>query len=95
MEIRPVFDGLQWAETSVDTVKGTVQTDWKKKDGICFLNIKLPANSKGLVILPPAKNLTEGGGSAEEAPGVQAVRRLEGRTEIEIGSGEYAFSFSL
>jgi hypothetical protein len=95
VEIRPVFEGLQWAETSVDTVKGTVQTDWKKKDGICFLNIKLPANSKGLVILPPAKNLTEGGGSAEEAPGVHAVRRLEGRTEIEIGSGEYAFSFSL
>ena len=58
----PLFtSNLQWAKGSIESPYGTVSSSWKNDEGKLAWQIKIPANSTGLVALPNGKIITVNG----------------------------------
>jgi alpha-L-rhamnosidase len=96
--IKPhIAAGLEWAKASIRTVRGTVSSEWKRKDAVVSLKISLPANSTGDVYLPvdDSGSVIESGVPVAEAPGINSVKVDNGMTCVRIGSGKYSFEFSM
>ena len=54
--IRPSAPGdLQWVRCSYESVKGLIESDWKKEDGKFILSVTVPENTEATVILPYSK----------------------------------------
>jgi len=82
---------------SHDSAYGRVASHWSISGDRFRLVIEVPANTTATVRLPRATldGVTEGGQPASRAPGVTASRQ-EGQTAIlEVGSGQYEFSYVL
>lgn len=58
--INPVFEGLEWANASVDTIKGVISTNWRRYGDCYKLAVKISPNVKARVYLPLAKEVAEG-----------------------------------
>jgi alpha-L-rhamnosidase len=92
--IRPyIRDGLTWAKTSYDSIRGTISTDWKLEGNHVTLNVVVPANTTATVCLPAkdAASVTESGMPASQADGVKFLQQEEDAVDFEIGSGAYHF----
>lgn len=92
--IRPIpGGGLTYAKASYQSIHGPIKTDWKLAGGHFALNVAIPANTTATVVIPAGQNarVTEGGKPAEQAEGVQLVRRDADAAVYEVGSGSYAF----
>jgi alpha-L-rhamnosidase len=89
---RPVGD-LTWAKASHRSMHGEVRSAWRMLDGQFHWDVRVPPNTTATVYVPAsdAKEVTEGGVPADEAPGVRFVRAKEGAAVYEVGSGTYAF----
>lgn len=94
--------GLDHARASVGTVAGTVLSDWQKDAGSFTLQVTIPANTRGTVVLPldggreftvfeGSVKLWENNQVAENVPGIASVTQSDGKLEVAIGSGSYAF----
>jgi len=58
----PLFTAnLTWAKGSIESPYGTVSSSWKSDSGKLAWEIKIPANSTGLVALPNGKSITVNG----------------------------------
>jgi len=89
---QPVGD-LTWARASYDSVRGRIESSWKR-DGEKFeLTVTVPVTATATVYLP-AKSGTEvkeSGQMAARQSGVQFLRMEGGRAVFEVGSGRYEF----
>jgi alpha-L-rhamnosidase len=84
---------LTRAETSYNSIRGDITSDWSKQEGTLSLNVSIPANTTATVILPTSRpeDITESGRPVAQAEGV-TVQGTEGdRTILKVGSGRYAF----
>jgi alpha-L-rhamnosidase len=62
VRFEPLFSAnLQWAKGSIESPYGTVSSSWKNEAGKFSWQIKIPANSTGLVALPEGKNISVNG----------------------------------
>ena len=86
-------DGLPWAEGSVETPLGTVESRWAADDGGYDLSVTIPWNADGRIAVPvddgsavsvDGETVWEGNGAAHEG-----VRRTDGVVEVEVRSGSY------
>jgi alpha-L-rhamnosidase len=92
--IRPIPGGkLDYAKGQYASIRGKIATAWKRDGNRLCLDITIPANVTATVHVPAtsAKNVTEGGKPAGQAPGVKFVNMAEGSAIYEVGSGEYRF----
>jgi len=94
--IRPAMvQGLTWVQASYESPYGRVSSAWRREaEGLLSLDVTVPVNARATLHIPatdPAA-VSEGGGPADQAPGVRFLRRAEGRVIYELGSGVYAFS---
>lgn len=73
---------------------GTIESDWRKTDGGMLLNISIPVNTTVTVRLPADApgNVRKSGETFRKTPGVEVLREQDGRLELAVGSGDYAFS---
>ncbi len=87
--------GLDRAKASLETVYGTVSSDWKIAGGQFTLALELPPNTSASVRLPGARlsqvresgrPLTSGNGLSDVADGGDAVT-------VRISSGKYLFAY--
>ncbi len=101
--IKPhVLEGLDYAEASLKTIRGTIVSRWEKKDGSLTLEAAIPVNSWGEIYVPTLgleRVVVEEGGRVvwrdgrfiEGTPGVESGR-LEGNYVVfKVGSGSYRF----
>ena len=94
LEPTPDPDGIvTWAGGSVQTVKGLYESAWRKTESGTEYHITIPANTTAVLRLPAKQEskITEGGGIAAKAPGVEALGFESGRAVFRLQSGSFRF----
>lgn len=88
----PVGD-IREADASFESPYGRIRSHWKR-DGDAFSQyVEIPPNSKACVCLPTMdlSRIYESGLSLDDRQDILILRREEGHTLVEIGSGMYRF----
>jgi alpha-L-rhamnosidase len=92
VEIEPVPGELDWARGSYRSIRGEIATEWEQAADRFSLRVTIPPNVCASIVVPArGGSLREGGGPAESAAGVRAVRRDGGVWRVDVGSGRYEF----
>jgi alpha-L-rhamnosidase len=89
-----IYDALSEMRSAYDSVRGTIVSEWAKKDGRLDYHVIVPPNTTATVTLAstdPAR-ITESGIPAVEAAGVKPIRRERSCAVYHLDSGEYRFS---
>ena len=92
--IRPVFGNLTWATARYDSIRGPIDSDWKREANRLALRVSIPVNTTATVYLPArtAEAITESGKPLAQAPGVKFLRIEGNHALVSIESGEYWFA---
>jgi alpha-L-rhamnosidase len=92
--LRPyIFDGLDHAGATYQSVKGEIRSSWKKTKGGLEYNVSVPANAVATIYIPSkdAGSIKEGGRRISRLKEFKFLR-MEGQAAVyEIGSGNYRF----
>ena len=90
---QPVGD-VTWAKASYNSVRGKVESSWKREGKKFTLNVTVPANATATVYLPAksAEKVRESGRMASGQTGVRFLRTEGDRVLFEVGSGKYEFA---
>jgi len=101
--IKPhVVADLKYVSASVNTIRGTVSSSWRKEGNSLVLEVTLPVNSKGKVHVPDLglknpvvkesdKIVWKDGVYIQGVSGIISGKRENGYIIFEIGSGSYSF----
>ena len=92
--IAPTPDGkLTSADVRYDSIRGRIETAWKKSGDKLTLNITIPANTAATVLVPAksADAITESGKPLAKAPGVKFLRMEGDCAVLEVEAGSYRF----
>jgi alpha-L-rhamnosidase len=84
---------LSYSKASFESPYGTIASGWERKGGKIIVNVKIPANTNALILIPsddPAK-VSEGGSAVTGNKKFRSVSKQKNMTAIEAGSGEYVF----
>ena len=84
---------LTWVKAWHDTVRGRVESSWKRDDSGFELTIRIPANASATVFLPGSslEHVTESGRPASQSEGVRYLRQEGSALVFEVTSGPYNF----
>ena len=101
--IKPhIGEGLTYARTSYDSIRGTIAVRWEKSGGALALDVTIPANSSATVSLPSfwkgpvriqenGKTLWSHEAYVSGVPGIAGASVNGDRVEVQVGSGTYRF----
>lgn len=100
-----VPDNLKSVNASLETVAGTIASDWVKENDSFQCNVSIPANSTGTIVLPvfDFKNVIvlEGGtgiwendGFVKGVLGILDAKAGVDRITVQVESGDYEFRLS-
>ena len=95
MLIQPVpGNGLTWASTSYNSIRGLVSTAWTNTGSAFNLDVVVPPNTTANIYVPTtnAAAITESGVLASSAPGVSYVGFSNNYGVFAVGSGHYTWS---
>lgn len=86
---------LDRAHASFESLYGTIESGWERKEGKVFVKIRIPANTTATVVLPVSslEKVTEKGRSLDTA-GFSDIRISDNNLVFKSGSGDYNFEFS-
>ncbi|HML76139.1 MAG TPA: family 78 glycoside hydrolase catalytic domain [Anaerohalosphaeraceae bacterium] len=104
--IKPCLDEkLTWAKTSYDSIRGKIETSWKKNKGTFTLDITIPANTTATVYVPAAsmESITESGKPLNKAAGINPInmhkeitgQQVQDYAVLRLESGQYQFKTKL
>lgn len=88
--------GLSYVKAALKSMYGEIKSSWYDKGDTMELTIAIPANTTATVVLPYVQSIEEvyeGDIKLKDVEGILSSRELESGVELEIGSGEYCFSF--
>ena len=87
--------GLTSARATLATVYGEVTSGWERAADTLRLVVRIPPNAHATVRLPDASlpTVTEGAVPAATADGVTSAKQDGQAAVLEIGSGDYRFSW--
>ena len=96
MRPHPV-EGLDYVKASYRSVRGKIESAWKKAGGTFQWDIVLPANTVARVYVPAAsqEEVYEHGVRADSSAGVRFIEQTGGYAVYEVGAGAYFFSSTL
>jgi len=86
--------GLTWAKGRYHSIRGPIESEWRREGSRLTYRIAIPANTSATVYVPTkaVETVREGGRSAGESPGVKFLRQ-EGATAVfAVESGRYEFT---
>jgi len=90
--IKPAFlEELSYVNCTHDSVYGTIQSNWKRKDDAVIMAVKIPANSTATVYVP-AKDIagvTVDGNPLGKAGHARFLKTVEGRVVLDVDAGSY------
>ena len=86
--------GLSFADATYDSIRGRIESHWKRENGTFTLEVSVPANTSATVRFPAAdaNRVLESGKTLENAEGVRFVRQENGDAIFQVGSGVYKFT---
>ncbi|MDD3401769.1 MAG: family 78 glycoside hydrolase catalytic domain [Hespellia sp.] len=90
-----VGGGLTYANTSVETVRGNVKSNWTLEGSQSAYDISVPVGATATIVLPGTSAdavTSDGKPVTTETPGVHSVDAKDGKVTIVAGSGNYTFS---
>ncbi len=89
-------DSLGSAKARIETIRGTISSEWKKNNGLFELKVGVPFNTSALVYLPGNKKETvkESGLLIGEASGVEDLGFKDGAHILKVHSGSYSFTIN-
>ncbi len=84
---------LTSADVRYDSIRGRIETAWKKSGDKLTLNVTIPANTTATVLVPAksADAITESGKPLAKAPGVKFLRMEGDHAMLEVEAGSYKF----
>jgi len=84
---------MKWVNASYDSVRGKIESDWKRYEGRFVLQATIPPNTTATFLIPARdpNEVWEGGVSAMKSAGVHFLRMEGGRAVFQTGSGTYNF----
>ncbi len=106
IHIRPYIpDDMDWAEASIETIRGTVSSRWEKSENGFHMEITIPANTTGKVSIPMLEwqdvqifvegdSIWEDGEFTGNVDGVSNGREVDESIQLEIVSGSYLFKIT-
>jgi alpha-L-rhamnosidase len=86
---------LEWVRVSYDSVRGRIESEWRRNGNRLELDVRIPVGATARVILPGITEnsiITESGESVAKAKGVTRLGMENGRVTFEVASGEYHFA---
>ena len=89
---------LSYAETSYMSAYGEISSFWKTEGGTFHFELSIPANTTASVSLPKAgkpENVKESGKQLSDAKGIQSFKSSGEDVILELGSGNYEFTFAV
>ncbi|MBW3625069.1 MAG: glycoside hydrolase family 78 protein [Armatimonadetes bacterium] len=92
--IRPeVVGDLTWVKGRYDSARGPLISEWTRKGNELTLRVEIPANVDATIYVPTSDpdSVTEGGTSAGQSKGVEAIGTESGAAAYRVGSGQYRF----
>ena len=95
--IKPqLLDSLGSAKAKIETLRGTISTEWKKSPGKFLLNIEVPFNTIAKVYIPAAigDRMIESGVPIDQVKELETLGYSEGKRLVKVGSGNYRFEVS-
>jgi alpha-L-rhamnosidase len=84
---------LTWARATYRSIRGPIESGWRRAGGRLTLTVTLPANTTATIHVPAAnpRAVTESGRPASNAPGLRYRGQAQGCAVFEAGSGTYRF----
>ena len=95
--VKPLpLDSLGSAKARIETIRGTISSEWRKQDGQLSLNVEIPFNTSALVYIPgdEGAEVKEGGVNLKQASGIEALGYREGAHILKVRSGRYSFTIN-
>lgn len=90
--VRPLpGGGLTHAKGRYRSIRGEIGIAWRDADDAFELDLTVPPNASATVTLPYAGEVTESGRSLADCDGVSGVHVVEGRVQLRVTAGTYAF----
>ena len=96
MLVRPRPGGsFTHARATLETPYGASASGWRLDADNLQVTVRVPANARATVRLPEAKleQVIESGRAVASAPGVTRAAQDGGAVVVEVGSGDYAFTY--
>lgn len=88
-----IVGDITWAETTYNSIQGTIASSWKIDVKNLELKVSIPVGSRATIVLPTsdAGGITESGNKVESSAIFSNIRNSGNKTYIDIPSGEYSF----
>jgi alpha-L-rhamnosidase len=85
--------GLQWVKGSLETMHGTITSEWRVEGERLRVNVSVPPNTTGQLQMPTrdVAGVREGGATASAATGVTALAARGGHAVFRLEPGRYSF----
>lgn len=89
--------GLTSAAAGLESMYGTIRSEWTIHSGTMELLAVVPPNSSATVYLPDAElvDVLENGLQLQQVRGIHSAEQVEPNVKVTLGSGEYRFHYSL
>jgi alpha-L-rhamnosidase len=94
IEMKPYpINGLDWVTASYHSVRGQIESAWKKDGEQLRWQITIPGNTTAFVYFPTSDKdkITESGAGINTLKGIRFIESKDGYTLYELGSGRYDF----
>jgi alpha-L-rhamnosidase len=87
---------LEYAKATFDSAYGEIASGWELKDGQLKVSVTIPPNTSALIELPGATaNATRANDkNIRDSTDLKNVQETNGMLQMEVGSGEYVFTYS-
>ncbi|MEK3910393.1 alpha-L-rhamnosidase [Paenibacillus sp. FSL H7-0331] len=98
INIQPAVDcGLSYASAKYESRYGTIVSGWSKQGRQFTVEVIIPTNTTGTVMLPSAnlENVKESGIPLRETLGFISFQQMNLGVSVLLGSGNYRFTYSL
>ncbi|MBK7106893.1 MAG: family 78 glycoside hydrolase catalytic domain [Ignavibacteriae bacterium] len=92
--IQPYFaENLNFVNSSVETINGTIKVNWQKSDNSLKLNLEIPINSSAEIIIPNLFNnkIFESNLPINNFDEIKIIEENNKFTKLNIESGQYEF----
>lgn len=90
---RPVGD-VSAASASFECPYGHISTSWTKTGAVFRLDVEVPPNARGVVLLPAtdAASVLEGNRPVQSSKDIKTIGLEDGKLKLGVGSGRYRFT---
>ena len=96
--IRPDFvTDLTWVKGEYQSLYGSIKSEWIREIGKLVVTIKIPSNTSAKIFLPTEKvtDITESGKTLVKSNEIAILAIENGKTVLQVGSGNYSFTIKL